>query len=119
MAPDKKLEEFFLSNGKPDWKRYFEAYRIVNGYNTWNEKYDKLKIDSEKSVLPFVNYEFAKRGFLSRGEGYRIIYGRGSVILGSISEQFLYFANEEDAEFFGELFKRFESGIHVQRIPRA
>ncbi|MBU2104812.1 MAG: hypothetical protein KKF67_03495 [Nanoarchaeota archaeon] len=113
MISEARLNKFFLKDGTPNFEMYCKSYRRAHLDNCVTME----GIDAEKEVLSFVNYEYAKRGFLRRGEGHRIVYEESTITLGFIGKEPLYFANEEDAKNFRELLKiRF--GGYIQEVPR-
>lgn len=115
MISDTKLKEFFLENGAPNWRRYYESFKITHPNiedGIFDEDQSAWTVELQ-STLELVNYEYAKRGFLKRGKGYGIVHEDDSISFGSIGRQKCYFANKEDAETFNELIG-LNSVIYIQ-----
>ncbi len=102
MISNNRLKEFFLDNGNPNWERYLKSFERAHpsswkSYNMGEE--EKAEVFFEKKILRFVDYSYAKKGFLKRGNGYRLSNSEGCpIFFGGLSGEGLFFAFEQDAD---------------------
>ena len=120
MISTVRLNKYFLDDGNPNWERYVGSFE--NAYpDEWKchgmSEEEKADVPSERDILRFVDYAYAKKGFLKRGGGYRLSSSEGCpIFFGGLCGEPLFFASEQDAYNVKDIIGSF--GISVQEVFR-
>jgi hypothetical protein len=107
MIPDKRLENFFLKDGTPNWNKYCSVYNHIQ----WGDFISKPEVrDSLLNLLKNVDFYYCLKGFLTIRGGYRLLedYSNSPLItFNRINKQELRFVRVEDAEEVGEIIPNY------------
>ena len=110
MISDKKLKEFFLDDGTPNWEKYCETYdKVLMG-----SLVEKPEVrDSLRDTLKYVDFYYCLEGFLTIRGGSRLLDDSNSPLItfNRINEQELRFVRTEDAEKVGKIIRNY--GYHI------
>lgn len=109
MLLDKELKAFFNKDKTPNWKKYY-SYSDFSIFPEFTDDNDEKRAMMRR-CLKFINYEYAKKGFLIRKGGYKIVdfYDEKIISFGRMFGGELNLSSKNEAGKLREVIKKFKN----------